>query len=95
MFILMTIETQQLPVTPIEWIVVMVMVLVMDGELREGLTAELSPTVGTDPRKQFEREGSVGVLFRRGRIPCHESLPGDRQLGARSFYTTVRPTRTW
>ena len=51
MLIVVTVETEQLPVAAVRRIVVMVMVLVMDCELVQLLPVELAPTVGTDPRE--------------------------------------------
>ena len=51
MLIVMTVEAQQFPVTPVEGIVVMIVVLVMNRELGEFLALKLSTTVGTHPRK--------------------------------------------
>ena len=47
--IVMTIETQQLPVTPVGWIVVMLVVLMMDRELVQLLAVKVSSAVCTDP----------------------------------------------
>ena len=49
MFIVVTVEAEQLPVAAVRRIVVMVVVLVMDCELVQLLPVELAPTVGTDP----------------------------------------------
>jgi hypothetical protein len=53
MLIVMTVETQQLPVAAVRGIVVMVMVLVVDGELVELLTVKFTSAVSTDPGKYF------------------------------------------
>lgn len=47
--IVMTVEAQQLPVAAVLRIVLVVMVLVMDGELVQLLSVEFSSTVGADP----------------------------------------------
>ena len=50
-FIVVTVETEQLPVAPIGGIVVMVVVLVMDRELAQLLAVKFAPAVRTDPRE--------------------------------------------
>ena len=47
--IVMTIETQQLPVTPVGWIVVMVVIFVVNRELVQLLTVKVSSAMCTDP----------------------------------------------
>jgi len=49
----MTIETQQLPVAAVRGIIIMVVVLVMDRELAELFTVELSSTMCADPGEYF------------------------------------------
>src|SRR5512146_246598 len=49
--IVVTVETQQLPVAAVEGIVVMIMVLVMDRELIQLLAVKVASAVRTDPRK--------------------------------------------
>ena len=49
--IVVTVETEQLPVAPIGRIVGMVMVLVVDRELAQFLPVEFTPAVRTDPWK--------------------------------------------
>jgi hypothetical protein len=66
MLIVMTVEAQQLPVAPVEGVVVMVVVLVMDRELVELLPVKFSSAVRTDPGKELEGEGSIGRLIMRG-----------------------------
>ncbi len=47
--IVMTIETQKLPVTPVGWIVVMVVVFMVNRELVQLLAVKVSSAVCTDP----------------------------------------------
>ena len=52
MLILMTINTQQLPVTAIRWIVIMIMVFMVHGEFFEIFAVELAAAMTANPRKQ-------------------------------------------
>ena len=74
MLIVVTVETEQLPVASIGRIVVVIMVLVMDRELAQLLSVKFSSTVRADPRKEFERELSVGLLRRGLSALCHARL---------------------
>lgn len=74
MLIVVTIETQQLPVAPVGWIVIVVVVLVMDGELAQFLAVKLSSAVRTDPWKHLERVLSIGLLQLKLGASCHVSL---------------------
>jgi hypothetical protein len=49
--IVVTVETQQLPVAPVGRIVVVVVVFVMDRELTQLLAVKFTAAVRTDPRK--------------------------------------------
>jgi hypothetical protein len=51
MFIVVTVEAEQLPVAAVGRIIVMVVVLVMDRELAQFLPVEFASAVGTDPRE--------------------------------------------
>ena len=51
MLIVVTVETEQLPVAPVGRIIVVVVVFVMDRELVQLLAVKFTPAVGTDPRK--------------------------------------------
>ena len=61
MLIVMTIETQQLPVAPVGWIVIVVVVFVMDGELAQFLAVKLSSAVRTNPREHLEGLLPIGL----------------------------------
>jgi hypothetical protein len=60
--IVVTVETQQLPVAPVGRIVVVVVVLVMDRELAQLLAVTFASAMRTDPRKHLERVLSIGLL---------------------------------
>jgi TRAP-type uncharacterized transport system fused permease subunit len=75
--IVVAVETEQLPVAPVGWIVVMVVVLVMDRELAQLLAVKFASAVSTDPRKHFERVLSIGLLQLSLGAPCHASLQED------------------
>jgi hypothetical protein len=60
--IVVTVETEQLPVTPVGRVVVVVVILVVDCELVQLLPAKLASTMRTNPWKHFERLLSIGLL---------------------------------
>jgi hypothetical protein len=60
--IVVAVETEQFPVTPVWRIVVVVMVFVMDRELAQLLTVEFTSTMRADPRKYLEGLLTVGLL---------------------------------
>jgi hypothetical protein len=70
----MAVETQQLPVTAVRGIVVMVMVFMMDGELVEFFPVKFTSAVRANPGKQFKRKGSIRLIAMKGGAPCHDSL---------------------
>jgi len=76
-FIVVTIETEQLPVASVRGIVVMVVIFVMDCELTQLLPVKFPPAVCTDPWKHFEGFLAVGLLQLSLGAPCHANL-GDR-----------------
>ena len=49
------VDTQQLPVTAVRGIVIVVVILVMDRELTKFFAREFAPTIRADPRKHPER----------------------------------------
>ncbi len=62
MFIFMAVDTQKLPVGAVGRVVVVVVVLVVDGQFLELFAAELPPAFSTDPVKHFECFFPVGML---------------------------------
>ena len=74
MFIVMTVETEQLPVASVGRIVVVVMVFVMNRELTQFLAVKFASAVRTDPWKQFERLLPIGLLYLSLGASCHASL---------------------
>ncbi len=80
MFVVVTVEAEQLPVTAVRGVVLMVVVLVMDGELTQLLAFKFPSTVRADPREYFQRACAVGLLVIP---PYHVSLPekGDSVFG--------------
>jgi len=60
--IVVTVETQQLPVASVGWIVIVVVVLVMNRELAQLLAVKFASAVRTDPREHFERLFPIGLL---------------------------------
>ena len=73
-FIVMAVETEQLPVAPIERVVVMVVVFVVDGELVQLFAVKFSATMRTNPREKFEGKGPIRLFAMKRGAPCHESL---------------------
>jgi TRAP-type uncharacterized transport system fused permease subunit len=75
--IVVTIETEQLPVAPVGRVVVVVVVLMVDRELAQLLPPKFSSTMRTNPWKHFERLLSIGLLQLSLGAPCHASLEED------------------
>ena len=90
--IVMAVETEQLPVTPVGRIVVVVMVLVMDRELAQLLAVKFASAMRTNPRKHFERLLSIGLLQLSLGAPCHVSLGEDGYSLQRNSATSLRLT---
>ncbi len=59
--VIVAVETQQLPITPIRRIVVMVVILMMNRKLAQPLPVELASAPPTDPGKQLERLLAIGL----------------------------------
>ena len=59
--VFVTVETQQLPVAPIGWIVVVVMVPVMDRKLAKPFAAAVATAPRTDPGIYLERLLPIGL----------------------------------
>ena len=60
--IVVTVETEQLPVAPIGRVVVVVVILVVDRELVQLLPVKFASTMRTNPWKHFKRLLSIGLL---------------------------------
>ena len=69
MLIVVTVDTQQLPVAAVRRIVIVVVILVMDGELSNSLARKFTPATRTDPRKHLERLPSIGLLLALSVMP--------------------------
>jgi hypothetical protein len=54
MLIVMTINAQQLPVAAIGWVVVVIVILVVDGELAKPFAFKLAPAAAANGRKHFK-----------------------------------------
>jgi hypothetical protein len=76
--VVVTVEAQELPVASVRRIVMMIMVLVMDGELTESLATELPPAPGADMGENFERSLPISLLELRTRV--FRSHPGFLQF---------------
>jgi len=70
MLIVMTVDAEQLPVTAVGRVIVMVVVLMMNGQLLEPFALKFPAAMGTDPRiylkGPFPVGGLTGLLFRQG-----------------------------
>jgi len=62
MFIVMAIETEQLPVTAVRWVIVMIMVLMMNRELPQIFAAKFAATTCAYFGVQLERLRPVALL---------------------------------
>src|SRR5699024_666088 len=62
MFIIMTIETQQLPITAIARVIIMVMIAVMNGQFAHIAVIKLPLTAPTHPRIHFKCLLSIAHL---------------------------------
>ena len=51
MFPIVAVETQILPVTPVRWVVVMVVIFMVYGQLVQILSGEFTPATRTNPRE--------------------------------------------
>ena len=54
MFVVVTIEAQQFPVTTVKGVVTMIMILVMHSEFSESLAVKLAATTATNPWVHFK-----------------------------------------
>ena len=89
-FIVVTVETKQLPIAPVGRIVVVVMVLVMDRELTQLLAVKFSSAMRTDPRKHFERLLPISLLQLRLGALGHASFEKDGDSDAQKDCLVVR-----
>ncbi|VTR69370.1 hypothetical protein DESC_740109 [Desulfosarcina cetonica] len=62
MFVVVAIDTQQLPVAAVGWIVVVVVVAMMDGQFPQLFAAELAAAAAADMREQFQGFLAVRLL---------------------------------
>jgi hypothetical protein len=60
--VVVAVEAQELPVAAVGRVVVVVVVLVMDRQLVQSGTAELSRATRADPRIELQRLLAVGLL---------------------------------
>ena len=58
----MTVETEERPDTPVRWMVVVGVVLVMDREPAQLLAVKFASVVHTEPRKYLARLLPLGLL---------------------------------
>jgi len=77
--IVVTVETEQLPVASVRRIVVVVVVFMMDRELTQLFAGKFPPAVRTDPWEHFEGLIAIGSL-------CHVSLEEDATCDMERFY---------
>jgi hypothetical protein len=74
MLIVVTVDTQQLPVAAVRRVVVVVVIFVMNRELSNSLARKFAPAPSTDPRKHLERSLPIGLL---PTVPVVSSLGDD------------------
>ena len=60
--VVVAIEAQQFPVAAVGWIVVVIVILVMNGEFSQPVSAEFTSAVAANVGKQFERPLSVALF---------------------------------
>ena len=91
--VFVTVETQQFPVAPIGWIVVVVMVPVMDRKLAKLLAAEFATAPRTDPGIYLERLLPIGIgpLIAVALCLDNNRVPGCRSLLGSSLMTCAPP----
>ena len=68
-FIVMAVQTQQLPVAAIAWVVVVIVVPVMNGQLTKVSVREFAPAATADPWIDLQRLLSI-TLFARCSSPA-------------------------
>ena len=61
MFIVMTVQTQQLPVAAVGRIVVMIVIFVMNREFTQFILFNFPCAPGADPWEKFERPFSIAL----------------------------------
>ena len=66
MFVVVAVEAEQLPVAAVGRVVVVVVILVMDGQLAEAPPLELAAASRTEMGKQFQRLLPISLLAERG-----------------------------
>ena len=62
MFVVVTVQTQQFPVTAVGRIIVVIVIAVMDGQLVQVRARELTRTAPADPRVHLERLLTVPLI---------------------------------
>jgi len=77
MFVVVAIDAQQLPVAAVGWIVIVIVVAMMHGELTDVAAIEFAAAAPADPRVQFQRLFAIALLARvrvtpRSRNDCVE-----------------------
>ncbi len=90
--IVVTVETEQLPVAPVGRIIVVVVVFVMDRELVQLLAVKFTPAVRTDPWKQLKCAFPKIVVALRLVAPCHASLRGEGHSSQGYFTASLKGT---
>lgn len=63
MFVVVAVDAQQLPVAAVRGIVLVIMILVMDGEFGEFFAGKFPGAFGTYPREELQRLISVFLIF--------------------------------
>ena len=87
MFIVVTVETQQLPIAAVPRIIVVVVVLVMDRELTKLFAIKFASAPGTDPRVNLECSLPIGLF---ALLPVAPSLGNNSVWPVGIFWDFIR-----
>jgi hypothetical protein len=85
MLVIVAVNAEQLPVATVRRVVVVVVVLVVDGELAHVGVVELTRAASADPRKQFQRLAAVTLLA----LIVGASCRGERAIEALEVRTGI------
>jgi len=75
MLIVVAIETQQFPVAAVGWIVAVVVILMMDGQLAQLLAGKFAPAARADPREELQGPLAISLFEFCSGIPRPHSHP--------------------
>jgi hypothetical protein len=67
--IVVAVDAEQLPIAAVRGVVVVVVILVMDGELTKPLARKFAAAPSTDPWEHLERPLPIGLLLKLSLMP--------------------------